>query len=78
MGRGKAKRMILTAPEPSSLLLLDHCSPQPSAAIKVNDGSCNFHQDNIRQDNYACSSGKYFPERNSRNLASLTPAGTEI
>ena len=48
MGRGKAKRMIPTAPEYSSLLLLDRCSPQPSAAIKINDDSCNFHQDNTR------------------------------
>ena len=46
MGRGKARRMILTAPEHSSLLLLDLCSPQPSAAIKISDGSCNFRQDN--------------------------------
>ena len=48
MGRGKAKRMILTAPEHSSFLLLDLCSPQPSAAIKISDGSCNFRQDNTR------------------------------
>lgn len=47
-GREKAKRTILTAPEPSSLLLLDRCSPQPSAAIKISDDSCNFHQDNTR------------------------------
>lgn len=40
--------MILTAPEHSSLLLLDLCSPQPSAAIKISDGSCNFRQDNTR------------------------------
>ena len=80
-GRGKAKRTILTAPEPSSLLLLDRCSPQPSAAIKISDDSCNFHQDNTRH-----SPAKITPapqantslKGTSRNLAIRTPVSSQV
>lgn len=80
-GGGKAKRTILTAPEPSSLLLLDRCSPQPSAAIKISDGSCNFHQDNTR---HLPAKITPAPQANtslkgtSRNLAIRTPVCSQV
>ena len=52
VGGGGGERPLISITPPSSLAFVVHpfvhnCSPQPSAAVKIKDGSYNLHKENI-------------------------------